>query len=110
MKNWKEEFNKKFDGVCYMDNTNGWEILCSADIIHFIEELLKQQKEELLKELKLDSRYKTDSSWFKNSFDDCRALGHEDGWNEAVDDLNNKIDNLKDKSYFQDNKRLEDIS
>ena len=82
-----------------------WEIYQNADfesvgddfvekMWQFIEQLLKQQKADIINSLKLECRHITDPSWFTNSFDDCRRLGHEEGWNEAVDDLNNKREEL----------------
>jgi hypothetical protein len=45
-----ERFDEKWDGVCYMDNKNGWEVLANDDIKSFLRDELEALAKELISE------------------------------------------------------------
>ena len=86
MKNWKEKLWDRFKnalGQSSIDNKNN----SMYDLEDFIKQLLKQQKADIINSLKL-KYIKLDGHYTNNCYE------RDKGWNQAVDDLNNKIKDL----------------
>jgi len=105
IKDWEKEFNEKFT-VVYKANKDipfDQTVLNTSNPIKiktFIEDLLSQSNQEIVKEIEglKTSKLNTTASW--NDFDmkhrtmTLEEVGYEQGFNEAVDEFNDRIDKL----------------
>ncbi len=61
-----EEFDKKFDDVCYMSDENGWEVCADDDLKKFILKALSKQKEDIIKEIEKSMKESSLSELHRN--------------------------------------------